>query len=314
MQPFFSIITPVYNAEKYIQKCIESIQDQKFSDFELLLVNDGSLDNSGGLCDSYAVKDLRIQVFHKKNGGVSSARNFGLDEATGKYIIFLDSDDFFTPDTLVVCKDIIAKNSLDILQFSLQGILSNGAPSNNKTIRQNTTETLSPDDYLKNGQMQVCAGGSCIKRSIIEDYDIRFDEKIKLAEDQLFIISSILHSQRIKYEDIVLYNYLDNPESATHINKSQDVTNSIKALEVFIKNNPQCNDILNRQILNFVCILLRNRDMSTNEISKIVKNKSFKYSKRLRIGEKLFCIISKISFKLAFCVTLILFSFYYRNN
>lgn len=314
MQPFFSIITPVYNAEKYIQKCIESIQDQKFSDFELLLVNDGSLDNSGGLCDSYAVKDLRIQVFHKKNGGVSSARNFGLDEATGKYIIFLDSDDFFTPDTLVVCKDIIAKNSLDILQFSLQGILSNGAPSNNKTIRQNTTETLSPDDYLKNGQMQVCAGGSCIKRSIIEDYDIRFDEKIKLAEDQLFIISSILHSQRIKYEDIVLYNYLDNPESATHINKSQDVTNSIKALEVFIKNNPQCNDILNRQILNFVCILLRNRDMSTNEISKIVKNKSFKYSKRLRIGEKLFCIISKISFKLACCVTRILFSFYYRNN
>ena len=314
MQPFFSIITPVYNAEKYIQKCIESIQDQKFSDFELLLVNDGSLDNSGGLCDSYAVKDLRIQVFHKKNGGASSARNFGLDEATGKYIIFLDSDDYFTPDTLVVCKDIIAKNSLDILQFSLQGILSNGAPSNNKTIRQNTTETLSPDDYLKNGQLQVCAGGSCIKRSIIEDYDIRFDEKIKLAEDQLFIISSILHSQRIKYEDIVLYNYLDNPESATHINKSQDVTNSIKALEVFIKNNPQCNDILNGQILNFVCILLRNRDMSTNEISKIVKNKSFKYSKRLRIGEKLFCIISKISFKLACCITRILFSFYYRNH
>lgn len=314
MQPFFSIITPVYNAEEYIQKCIESIQDQKFSDFELLLVNDGSSDNSGGLCDYYAAKDQRIQVFHKKNGGVSSARNFGLDKATGKYIIFLDSDDYFTPDTLVVCKDIIAENSLDILQFSLQGILSNGAPSNNTTIRHDTTETLSPDDYLKKGQLQVCAGGTCIKRSIIEDYNIRFDEKIKLAEDQLFIISSILHSKRIKYEDIVLYNYLDNPESATHINKSKDVTNSIKALEDFIKANPQSNDILNRQILNFVCILLRNRDMSISEISKIVKNKSFKYSKRLRIGEKFFCILSKISFRGACFMTRILFSLYYRNN
>lgn len=314
MQPFFSIITPVYNAEKYIQKCIESIQDQKFSDFELLLVNDGSSDNSGGLCDYYAAKDQRIQVFHKKNGGVSNTRNLGLDKATGKYIIFLDSDDYFTPDTLVVCKDIIAENSLDILQFSLQGILSNGAPSNNTTIRHDTTETLSPDDYLKKGQLQVCAGGSCIKRSIIEDYNIRFDEKIKLAEDQLFIISSILHSKRIKYEDIVLYNYLDNPESATHINKSKDVTNSIKALEDFIKANPQSNDILNRQILNFVCILLRNRDMSISEISKIVKNKSFKYSKKLRIGEKFFCILSKISFRGACFMTRILFSLYYSNN
>ena len=200
------------------------------------------------------------------------------------------------------------------MQFSLQGVLSNGTPSDNTTIRQDTTETLLPDEYLGKGQLQVCAGGSCIRRSIIEDYGIRFDEKIKLAEDQLFIISSILHSRRIKYEDIVLYNYLDNPESATHINKSKDVTNSIKALEDFIKDNPLSNDILNRQILNFVCILLRKRDMTTNEISKIVKNKSFKYSKRLRIGEKFFCILSKITFGGACFMTRILFSLYYRNN
>ena len=109
MPEFFSIITPVYNAEKYIEKCIESIQDQTFSNFELLLVNDGSSDNSGELCDSYAVKDSRIQVFHKRNGGVSSARNFALDKAKGKYIIFLDSDDYFTLNALDVCKDILLK-------------------------------------------------------------------------------------------------------------------------------------------------------------------------------------------------------------
>jgi hypothetical protein len=103
-------------------------------------------------------------------------------------------------------------------------------------------------------------------------------------------------------------------EQAAHEQAKTALSDSIKALEDFIKDNPLSNDILNRQILNFVCILLRNRDMSTNEISNIVKNKSFKYSKRLKIGEKFFCILSKITFGGACFMTRILFSLYYRNN
>lgn len=90
-----SIIVPVYNAEKYLSRCVDSILSQTMKDFELLLIDDGSQDESGRICDEYSEKDARVRVFHKPNGGVSSARNLGIDHAKGKYIIFIDSDDYW---------------------------------------------------------------------------------------------------------------------------------------------------------------------------------------------------------------------------
>ena len=92
-----SIIVPVYNVEKYIRRCIDSLITQTFKSIEILLIDDGSKDNSGAICDEYALKDDRVKAFHKKNGGVSSARNIGLDNATGTYIMFCDSDDYVDP-------------------------------------------------------------------------------------------------------------------------------------------------------------------------------------------------------------------------
>lgn len=94
MNPKISVIVPVYNTEKYLHRCIDSILAQTFTDFELLLIDDGSKDNSGTICDEYAAKDSRVRVFHKENGGVSSARNLGLDNAKGEWISFVDSDDY----------------------------------------------------------------------------------------------------------------------------------------------------------------------------------------------------------------------------
>lgn len=92
--PKISVIVPVYNVEKYLRRCIDSILAQTFTDFELLLIDDGSKDNSGDICDGYAMKDERVRVFHKKNGGVSSARNLGLDNAKGEWVSFVDADDY----------------------------------------------------------------------------------------------------------------------------------------------------------------------------------------------------------------------------
>ena len=96
---FFSVIVPVYNVEKYLSECVDSILSQTFTNFELILVNDGSKDGSGAICDAYAQKDGRVKVIHKENGGQSSARNCGVEVATGKYAIFIDSDDFFVTNT-----------------------------------------------------------------------------------------------------------------------------------------------------------------------------------------------------------------------
>ncbi len=101
MQPAFSIIVPVYNAEKTLQRCVDSILAQTFEDFELILINDGSKDQSGDICDEYAAKDSRVKTVHKTNGGVSSARNAGLRIAQGEYIAFIDSDDYIDNDYLL---------------------------------------------------------------------------------------------------------------------------------------------------------------------------------------------------------------------
>ena len=104
--PKISVIVPVYNAEKYLHRCIDSILSQTFTDFELLLIDDGSKDGSGAICDEYAAKDNRVRVFHKENGGVSSARNLGLDNACGEWVTFVDADDYVRPSYLATYIEI----------------------------------------------------------------------------------------------------------------------------------------------------------------------------------------------------------------
>lgn len=119
-RPLLSIITPVYNVEKYLERCVSSIISQTFADWELLLIDDGSTDRSGTICDDYAKKDTRIRVFHKTNSGASAARNVGLDNALGKYITFVDSDDNIAVDTYERnIKHLVADPSVDIVVFPI---------------------------------------------------------------------------------------------------------------------------------------------------------------------------------------------------
>ena len=113
-RPLLSVIVPVYKAEKYIHKCISSILNQTFKDLELILVDDGSPDNSGVICDEYATKDSRVKVFHQENGGVCVARNTGLDNATGEYVFFVDSDDYILTDTLETLYTDVLNHNADI--------------------------------------------------------------------------------------------------------------------------------------------------------------------------------------------------------
>lgn len=121
--PKISVIVPVYNAEKFLFRCIDSILNQTFKDFELLLIDDGSTDRSGDICDEYAKKDLRISVFHKRNGGVSTARNVGLDNARGEWICFIDSDDYISSNYF----SAVEKNDADIILFQNKRIHLDGS-------------------------------------------------------------------------------------------------------------------------------------------------------------------------------------------
>lgn len=191
--PKLSIIIPVYNSESYITQCIDSILTQSFTNFELILVNDGSTDNSDKICDEYALKDCRIRVIHKENGGVSSARNKGLDEAQGEWIMFVDSDDYLSNIYLSAFPFEIYH---DIEIAGMQMMTNNkftSCPKQEKLYLEK--EFLDFFNEIFNNPYITSPCAKVYKRSILND--IRFDEKIKVTEDTLFIMQYLLNCKSI---------------------------------------------------------------------------------------------------------------------
>lgn len=181
-----SIIVPVYNVEKYLRYCIDSILSQTFTDFELLLIDDGSKDKSGKICDEYAKKDNRIKVFHKENGGVSSARNLGLNKANGEWVCFIDSDDTVSNKYIQHMAEAI--NDKDVL------ILSNyKKETNDKCPVKLDNVTLHKDEivryFIENNVFALTAPYSKLyKIEIIRKYSLKFPEGINMGEDAIFIM------------------------------------------------------------------------------------------------------------------------------
>ncbi len=210
--PKISIIVPVYNVEQYLPRCIDSILAQTFSDFEVLLVDDGSRDRSGTICDEYAAKDYRVRVFHKPNGGVSSARNVGLENAKGKWIGFIDSDDIIPTDgfdTLVG----LASPDVDMVMAGYRKINENGMlvegptriVSKTVTWKQALTEMFKPTDY---GYQGYCFS-KLYRTSVVRDNAMTFNQNIKFNEDRLFVVDFICRSKRpVAYTTKPVYTYL----------------------------------------------------------------------------------------------------------
>lgn len=209
MNPKVSIITPVYMAEDYLHSCIDSVLAQTYQNWELLLIDDGSYDKSGAICDEYAQKDSRIRVFHKVNGGVSSARNLGLEKATGEWVMFLDSDDWIENNMLSVVED---KEEFDFIQFGFKKVFNGSVKYYSKLPSQNIE--INQEEYCNNLYYHSGICGYIIKRYIIISCNIRFPLHIRYGEDQDFILKTILHVNKIFISNYHYYNYNYNPNSA----------------------------------------------------------------------------------------------------
>lgn len=208
MKPKFSIIIPIYNAEKYLNRCILSIINQTYRDFEIILVDDGSKDNSGTICDKYAENDARIKVIHQNNSGVSTARNAGLKNAVGDYIIFVDSDDYIEFDMLEKIKYILDKYDVDCIIYNLNNIIE--------------TKYVDEDELIENMIKLIktetinAPWNKLYKRNIIEKYNIQYDERIEIGEDLLFSIKYISKIKKVYLLNERLYNYvIENNNSLT---------------------------------------------------------------------------------------------------
>lgn len=190
--PKISVIVPVYNVEKYLYKCINSILEQTFNEFELILVNDGSTDNSGNICDEYAIKDRRVIVIHKENGGLSSARNAGLDIAKGSYISFIDSDDWIARDMYETLFDVGLKNDLDIVQCGYKSVYENSgmkAEVNSKKIMFVYADKILTK-FFYNQDISSVVWDKIYKKHLFMDIRFPVDQ---LLEDA-FILSDIYYS------------------------------------------------------------------------------------------------------------------------
>ena len=212
-----SIIIPVYNAEKYLNCCIDSILAQTFTDFELLLINDGSKDKSGAICDGYAKKDNRVRVFHKENGGVSSARNMGLDNARGERISFVDADDWLESDFLAI---LFGDTSMaDLTYFGCQYCYDDNSvtsyiPAEFYSQDRNDIEKCLGHlkDNKQNFEYLGYTWNKLFKMSIVKEHSISFIEGLMVREDELFTLSYACHITSLRVKHNVLYNYriLDN--------------------------------------------------------------------------------------------------------
>ena len=213
-----TIVVPIYNAEKYLERCIKSILDQTYENLEIILVNDGSTDKSLEICEKFKAEDNRIIIINKENGGVSSARNKGIDAATGKFIIFIDADDYIEKEMFEVLEEDLFKNNVDISMCGFRtvdvngNILSESSPMKEKYFDVKTFKrNLFDDRYYRN-----LIWNKLFRLEIIKEHNIRFNEDIHINENVLFMLDFAKYAFRYSYGNEILYNFLYNPNGEMH--------------------------------------------------------------------------------------------------
>jgi len=233
--PKISIIVAVYNVEKYLPECLDSILTQTFTDFELLLIDDGSPDTSGKICDEYAEKDNRIKVFHKENGGVSRARNLGLDNANGKWITFVDSDDWIEntylqhlmedddEDVELILEGRKLRNEKsEILEYMYM------MPSKNEKFTKNNFGGFY-EKYLHSWYCRSACGKLFLLKNI-KKYNIKFNEELSYGEDSIFFLVYLRNINSFSINKYDEYNYIKRKKEY-----SLSKTNFIEGKEKFYK-------------------------------------------------------------------------------
>ena len=259
----FSIVVPVYKVEEYLEKCVTSVLEQTFPDFELVLVDDGSPDNCPQICDEYLEKDSRIKVIHKINGGLSDARNAGLDATCGEYVIFLDSDDYWDDkDALLKMQKILLGRSVDVLTWRFKKY-----SEDTKTLIEVGDDVAEQDEecfgtLLKSRNFTVSAWTKSIKRSIFEEHGLRFEKGV-LSEDIEWCARLVSVAETIVPSNLDFYIYRQRAGSITHEideRNIRDVKSHLLSIDAMIQR-PECHNreklrmLLAEEFCNFVVTL-----------------------------------------------------------
>jgi glycosyltransferase involved in cell wall biosynthesis len=334
--PLFSIIIPIYNVEQYLNLCINSILNQKFNNFELILIDDGSTDNSGNICDEFAKVDKRIKVIHKENSGSSEARNAGIKKATGKYIIFLDSDDYWNKnDALNQLIEIINDNNPDIIFLKnslyfekLNKFLHPFTKFNRNKIKNQTKEQVLKY-MIESQQLTVFAWDKVIKRDLILENNIQFEPGLYLDDIDWFP-KIMLSAKTFDALNYCFYVYrkqrVNSITLTTDVKKLNQTFNTIKKWLVIIHKGNYGKEVktymfaffalLYSVLMGLIHSVKKNTD-SRNETKKLM-NEVNKYSWILKYDTDLIVKVVKILY-ISFGINAVSFimskysSYYYLN-
>lgn len=262
MKAIISIIIPVYNGEKTLKRCLDSILAQTYLDFEAILVNDGSIDKSLEICESYVKKDQRIRLLSQSNKGVSAARNLGIKESKGGYLTFVDCDDWIEPFMLSRMVELIESTNVDMVFMNCYyesedsqyiGVL-NPSPLRKKDISSYPLAILLPeasiyyDNVKQDHDILGAAWGKLMRKSLLDD-KLRFNENLSLAEDCLFYLECFMKAKDIYIDGTPVYHYVQNSDSAIHKRQNNIVQQGEQFYRCYSDFSKELDDI-NASIFN----------------------------------------------------------------
>ena len=303
MKKIISIIIPIYNAEKYLERCLQSVITQTYKNLEIILINDGSKDNSKKICEEFKNKDSRIRLINKENEGVSTARNNGIDLITGEYVLFVDSDDWLEKEMCEILLNKIEKEKTDIVVCGYNNYYENKNELEHIELKEynKSFNYLISDDNTKYGGFPW---NKLMKKEFIKN---KFDTDIYYYENLLFFLKNSNINTKYSVVKECLYNYCINDNSAVHTKKySKRKTTTLEAIQRCINFLPEENVDAHKYIYinsyynNFY--LLKKNKMDFKCIEKYKENlKKYFYeliiSKKISVIKKIkLCIYYKMSF------------------
>lgn len=240
MNSKISFIIPIYNVEKYIEKCVDSIIKQTYKNIEIILIDDGSTDNSAVIIDKIAKTDSRIRVFHKTNGGVSSARNYGLKVSEGNYILFIDGDDYIEPEYAEYFYNLINTGDYDIAYNSKCFDLVNKIKNDSSNSMEYSSSEMTYDIYVGGIGVGVAVWNKMYRKEFLDKHNICFDENIWYGEGMLFNIICLSKTKKVIVGDKLVYHQIFNPNSAMRNFNLKSNYCGIKSLDIqkeFLNND-----------------------------------------------------------------------------
>lgn len=308
--PLVSIIIPAFNVEHYIQEAVESALNQDYNNIEIIIVNDGSTDNTSKICMRLSSKDNRIRLVNKKNGGAASARNLGIRESNGDFIMFLDGDDFYSPHAVSLAVSLIEKDKSDLVCFDFDTFNENGIlprPLPNSFPSKLSSSGIDCVRFIYQGFLGYFSWAFLYRSSVLKGSGISYPEDIHVLEDAFFLNRFLRHVANVSYLNECIYHYRVIQNSLTRRISPVNAKTGIASIQ-HIMSLAKKDNLLASSHKHFVDLLLFMYDLNGNLHSKLaISNRNL--IKKIIVSN--FIDFSQLTVKQTFKVVLILTNTYY---